>query len=147
LTEPADLDAEIPRVTLAGKAWPIPELVWTQLRKCRRELIELNGLINAALAESAPAPDESALDRGLRQMGVMEQVFLGLSNDDFDRLVMAPIYLALSGAHPDLSRDEFDAWRLTETERQLAWLTVRRQSGLFIFRDVETPSGEDVGAA
>lgn len=141
--EPAEFDQEAtPCVTLMGKQWPIAELVWRDLRRCRGELIELNRMINAALAESAPAPDESTAERGLRQTGVMAQVFDGLSNDDYERLVMAPIHAGLASAHPKLTRAAFDGWRMSDYERQIAWLTVRKQSGLFVFLDSEPGDSE-----
>jgi len=80
-------------------------------------------------------------------------VVTSLANEDFDRLVMGPLFVGLSAAHPDLTRDELDSWPMTEFDRQLAWLTVRRQSGLFVIReasadDVETDEepGEATGA-
>jgi hypothetical protein len=148
MTEPAEFDpATTPSVSLGGKSWPIPVLVWRDLKKCRRELIELNRMINDGLAASAPDPDEEPAARGLRQLVVMGQVFGDLSNDDFDRLVMGPIHAGLAAAHPTLTRDELEGWPLTDSERQMAWLTVRRQSGLFVFVSVPEDEGEPEDAA
>jgi hypothetical protein len=149
-TEPSPFDPETtPCVTLAGKVWPIPELVWLQLSKCRRELIELNDMINAAIVadDGDGAGDETGAERLARHQHLVGQVFLALDNDDFDRLVMRPVHLGLTALHPTLGRDEFYGWPLTEAERQLAWLTVRRQSGIFAFRDEEPAPGELLGAA
>lgn len=148
MTEPVAFDPETtPSVTLAGKQWPIPELVWRDLRKCRAELIELTARINVAIAASPAPADESDLGRGLRHMIVLERVFEDLSNEDFDRLVMGPIHAALCAAHPSLSKEELFSWRLTESERQMAWLTVRRQSLLFSSRAEGPEPGEGDGAA
>lgn len=149
MTEPADYDSETtPAVMLAGKPWPIPELVWRDLRKCRAELIELNTRVNEALERSDGPADEEPISRNFRQLGVLAAALNALDNDDFDRLVMGPIFVALRSLHPSLSRDEFDSWRTTETERQTAWLTVRRQSGLFVFSaGADEEPGEEAGAA
>lgn len=147
MIEPAEFDREtIPAVFIGGREWPIPELVWRDLRKCRQELIELNARVGEAVSASRGPEDESEIDRGARNMVVLAQVFRDLSNDDFERLVMAPIHVGLCAASPALTRDEFFGWRTTEIERQLAWLTVRRQSGLFIFQGETTQSGEGSGA-
>jgi hypothetical protein len=137
MTEPAQFDPETtPTVTLAGREWPIPELVWRDLRKCRAELIEMNGKINEALAASAAE----------QPMAVVARVFKDLSNEDYDRLVMAPIHAGLAVAHPELARAEFEAWSVSEADRQMAWLVVRRQSGLFFFGDAGPSPGEAEGA-
>jgi len=130
MIEPATADPDVPTVTLAGQAWPIPELVWRDLKKCRRELIELTDKINASAGAGGDA------------FARMAAVFDGLSNEDFDRLLIGPILAGLQSLHPSLTRAEFETWRTTETERQLAWLTVRRQSGLFVFAEGAPPSGE-----
>jgi hypothetical protein len=151
MTEPASLDPEVPRAVLAGKEWPIPELVWRDLRKCRGQLIELNGRLSTAIAALDVVEGEDVVARWTRHLGAMAEVFNALSNEDCDRLVMEVLFVALSAAHPSLSREEFESWRTTETERQTAWLVVRRQSGLFVFINdgagEADPSGEAAGAA
>jgi hypothetical protein len=148
MIQPAAFDlATTPTVNLAGQAWPIPELVWRDLRKCRRELLELSGRLNDAIAASRAPPDETEAARGLRHMVVMDRVFDDLDNDDFDRLVMGVLHAGLVAAHPTLTRADFDAWPMTEAERRMAWLTVRRQSGLFVARRGGDEPGEGGGAA
>lgn len=155
MTEPASFDPETqPTVTLGGRNWPIPELLgWRQLSRCRQQLLGLNSRI-AAAAKASPAPpdaDDEALV--LHNVMVMSDVFTGLSNDEFDDLVQGPLFAALSALHPKLTREEFDGWPVTESERQFALLTVRRCSGLFVFGapetapDEEPPPGEAQGAA
>ncbi|MGC1300932.1 MAG: hypothetical protein WA840_01035 [Caulobacteraceae bacterium] len=149
MTEPAAFDAETtPAVTLGQQLWPVPELVWSDLKKCRRELIELNDMINAAAAAEPAEAEESPAERGNRQLRVMGQLLDGLSNEEYDRLVMGPVLAALQAAHPTLTKGEFAVLRSTEAERQMAWLTARRQSGLFVFAGGEQPApGEASGAA
>lgn len=149
MTEPAAFDAEAtPAVTLAGKVWPIPELVWRDLRKCRKELLELTDLINVAIAASPGHEGEGDQARAVRHMTAMELAIGELSNEDFERLVMGPLLAGLQAAHPSFTRDELWGMRLTETERQVAWIVVRRQSGLFAAKaDEETVPGEAGGAA
>jgi hypothetical protein len=141
-------DVDIPTIALAGKDWPVPELVWRDLKTCRKELIELQGLVNAAIAASQGPAGESAAARGLRYLGVVAEVFEGLGDAEYDRLVMGVLLTALRAAHPGLTREEFEGWRTTEAERQLAWLTVRRQSGLFVFHDTgAAPTDDDADDA
>lgn len=148
MIEPAAFDPETtPAVTLGGKLWPIPELVWRDLRKCRKELLELNSRLNLALGALEGEAGEPDGARAMRYMAVLGDLFDGLSNEDFERLVMGPLHAALCAAHPQLTRDEFDGWRITEAERLAAWLVVRRQSGLFVFGGEQAPSGEGPGAA
>jgi len=147
--DPAEFDPESALVvTLAGKQWPIPPLVWRDLKKCRAELLELTDTINRAVAAAAAIPDEDADARMLRDMGVVSQVFQELSNDDFDRLVMGPIHAGLAAANPSLTRAEFESWPISEIDRQLAWLVVRTQSGLFLVREdgPDSQPGEIRGA-
>jgi hypothetical protein len=139
MSEPAEIEPGVPTVVLDGREWPIPELVWRDLKKCRAELIELNRLINDAV--NALPPEK----RDAGAMGAMSQVFNDLSNDDFDRLIIGPIVAGLQSLHPSITRDEFEAWTVSEADRQMAWLIVRRQSGLFVFRDA--PPSDDEGEA
>jgi len=156
MTEPAtEFDPETtPTVTLAGKMWPVPVLAWKQLQYCRMEFLELTASINAAIAASDDAVEvsgdkkrESEDARGIRHMGVLAEVLNGLSNGDFGRLVIIPLHSAVSALHPSVTRDEFAEWPITEGERQLAWLTARRQSGLFVMSGEAPPKGETKGAA
>jgi len=135
MTEPTPFDpATTPTVTLGGKEWPVPELVWVQLKRCRRAILDLQALLNASVraSDAMAAPDESPLEAAGRRMGSMAGVLNSLSDDDYERLVMSVLHVALTGANPQLSRAEFDCWPTTETERQMAWLVVRQQSLLFV---------------
>jgi hypothetical protein len=147
MTEPADFNPEqTPVITLAGKNWPVPVLGWEQLQNCRDELLELTGRINDAIAAD-PLPDDAGDEaRGDHNMAAMIKVFRGLKNEDYGRLVVGPIYAALTALHPSLSRKEFNSWPMLEGERQLAWLTVRTQSGMFTLRDKGNAPGEETGA-
>ncbi len=140
-----------PEITLAGRDWPIPDLLtWRELSRCRRALLELNGLITDAVAAAGLLGDDSDGARIARNLQALSTVFRDLADADFDRLVMTPIYVALTARHPALTREEFDAWPTTEIERQYAILAVRRYSGLFVFADPasdpeEAAPGEDDG--
>lgn len=149
----ADFDPEVtPSMALGGQAWPVPPLVWRDLKKCRRAIVELNDLLNLAI-DADPGPEgEGRLERSIRYMVIMERVLDALPDEDYDRLVMGPVLAGLQAAHPAMTRAEFEDLRSTEAERQRAWLTVRLQSGLFMVVDAEGPaenpaSGEAVGAA
>lgn len=149
MTEPADFDPETtPAMSLCGKSWPVPELVWRDLKRCRSAIIELNGRLNDAIAAAPELPGATEAERVARNMGILGDVFDGLSDEDCDRLVVTVIHAGLNAAHPSITRSEFEGWRLTERDRQMAWLVVRRQSGLFVFQGDEAPSpGEADGAA
>ncbi len=147
MTEPAENAPDgAAFITLGGKDWPVPVLAWRQLQKCRRELLELSSLINEAIA-ARPVPADADDDAHLARNGeAMLGVFRGLSNEDYDRLIMGPIFVGLTALHPTLGRDEFDSWSSGEDDRQTAWLAVRRQSGMFMTRSEAAPSGEAKGA-
>ncbi len=147
MTTPAPFDPSVtPSVVLAGQVWPVPELGWRDLKKCRSALIELNRRLNAAIAASVAASDEADEARGARHMAAMADLFNGLSDEDCERLVMEPLLAALQAQHPGLTRAAFFGWHTSELERQLAWLTVRRQSGLFVIYAGADAAGEADGA-
>jgi hypothetical protein len=143
MTEPAAFDeTAVPAVTLAGRDWPIPELAWRDLKKCRQELLELTRRINAVTGADPGAADESAAARGVRHLALMSDLLEGLSNEDYDRLVMGPLFAGLVASHPTLTRAEVESWASTESERLFAWLLVRRQSGLFLSSAAPEPQVE-----
>lgn len=111
---PASFDEEKDRfMVLAGQKWPIPDLGPRQLRHCRAALIEMNNrFLNAP-----------------ESMKVGE--FIKLSDEDYGRLILDPIYLALTRAHPDMKREEFLDMAAKDMELMLAWFRVRDASGLF----------------
>lgn len=113
MIEPAEFDpADTPSVTLAGKQWPMPELVIRQNRKVRRPLIEMNDRIRLANKDGA--------------------VFAELPEEDWDRLIVVPIYYGLTRAHPTLKLEEFLDWPATDEELVNAWFVLRDQSGVFL---------------
>jgi len=149
MTEPAEFNPdETPSVVLAGKAWPIPKVLgWRALSRCRAELLDLTRRLNAAIKATAGSADETDDERQVRHTTAMDEVFNGLSNEDYDRLVVGPMLAALQALHRGLTRDEFEAWELTEFERQLAWLAVRGQSGLFVTGKGDPDPGEASGTS
>jgi len=150
-TEPVAIEPGTPAVRLAGKLWPIPELAWRDLKKCRSALLALTDQINDVIAAAKDTSGEDDDVRAQRNLAAVSLVFQALADDDFDRLVVGPIHAGLQAAHPTLSREEFDGWSFSEAELQLAWLTVRGQSGLFVLRapgsDGNALSGEVAGVA
>ena len=142
-------------VELAGRQWPVPVLVWRDLKKCRYELIELQNRFNDASRWLPPplvdADDDHADEAAKREKAmsarnaqVLGSVFNSLPNEDYDRLVMGPIFIALHALHPKLTRDEFESWHSSEAERQFAWLMVRTQTGMFL---AAAPEDDDAGEA
>jgi hypothetical protein len=111
-----------PTVTLAGKAWPIPELAIRQLRVVRRPLIDLTDAIAATESETT----------GQRVMK--------LSAPQYADLVEI-VYQGLTRAHPKLAREEFLDMAATDLELFLAFLVIRDQSGLFVAK----PAGAEAG--
>lgn len=122
MTSPAVHDPNTPTVKLDGKEWPIPELVPRQLRHMRSALLEMNAKLG-----------QEDGDKAVSAFGL-------LSDEDYDRLVLKPIYWALTRAHPALTEEEFLDFKSTDGERVTAWYIVRTQSGLFVFAQ---PEGED----
>ena len=105
-------------VTLGGRQWPVPELAIRQLRAVRRPLIDLTDAIAATESETT----------GERVMT--------LSTAQYESMCEV-VYQGLTRAHPKLSRDEFLDLAASDAEIFLAFLVVRRQSGVYVTRDAE----------
>jgi hypothetical protein len=118
MTEPTEYPQSTPCVTLGGREWPVPELAIRQLRAVRRPLIDLTEAI-------AATDSESAGERVLR-----------LTTAQYESMCEV-VYQGLTRAHPTLSRDEFLDLAATDAEIFLAFLVVRRQSGVYVARDAE----------
>ena len=113
MTDTADYPPDTPTVTLAGRAWPIPELAIRQLRVVRRPLIDLTDAIAATDSETT----------GERVMK--------LSTAHYEAMVEI-VYHGLTRAHPKLTREDFLDMPATDMEIFQAFLVVRSQSGLFV---------------
>lgn len=131
MTEPAKHDSDTPTVLLAGKAWPIPKLVPRQLRHCREALLEMNRVV----AKSAIVGSNGKL---------LIDAFTVLSDEQYEKLLLAPVWRALTRAHPDMPFDELLDMDLDDSELVAAWFVVRQQSGLFI--EVKEGGGADASA-
>ncbi len=118
MTEPAEFDGGTPTVTLAGRKWPVPELAIRQLRIVRRSIIDLTDAI-------AETEDAATGERVMR-----------LSTEHYAEMCEV-VYQGLTRAHPKISRDEFLDMACTDAEIFLAFLIVRRQSGIYVMRDAE----------
>jgi hypothetical protein len=116
---------ETPIVKLGGREFPVPELAPRQLRQIRSALIEFNNLLRKS-------PDGAAIS---------------LSDDQYDRLLLKPVYIGLTRGAPDLKPDEFDDLPISETELITAWFTVRRQSGLFVTVEKSGAGASEPGEA
>lgn len=125
MTEPAEFNEATDRfVLLAGRNWPVPDLVPRQMRHIRGPLREMNQRLAAAT------------DKHLGQ-------FINLAEEDYERLLLRPVHQALTRAHPGLTFEEFLDWPVKETELLLAWFKVREASGLFVMAaEGEKPAGE-----
>jgi hypothetical protein len=128
MTEPAECPEGVPAVTLAGQKWPIPELAIRQLRLVRRPLIDLTDAI-------AETQDETTGQRVMK-----------LSNEQYAQMTEV-VYQGLTRAHPKLGRDEFLDMSCTDMEIFLAFLVVRRQSGLFVAKPSDAEERSQPGEA
>ena len=142
MTMPADNPGNLPTVFLNDKKWPIPELAPRQLREIRSDILEFNRMIGearkTALAEEGADPEDAT--------GFTE-LCLSLSNADYERLLMRPVYYGLTRAHPGMNWEEFLDMPMTEMQAVAAWFVVRRQSGLFVFEDKENTGQGEAAAA
>lgn len=123
MIEPASCDADIPRVKLAGREWPVPELAVRQLRIVRRPLIDLTDAIAATETET------------------MGQRVMRLTTAQYEELCEI-VYQGLTRAHPSLTREEFLDMQASDMELFMAFLVVRRQSGIFVAAGEAPPTGE-----
>lgn len=110
MTEPAKFDEEFtPFVVLAGKKWPIGPWAIRQQRRARAEIFEMNNRLRAK---------DSA-------------VFVKLTNDEFESLILKPVFQGLTVLHKDMTFDEFLEIQATEGELTAAWFAIRDHCGLF----------------
>jgi hypothetical protein len=114
---------DTPEVSLAGRRWPVPELAVRQLRAVRRPLIDLSEAIAATESETTGAR------------------VLKLTTEQYEALCEV-VYQGLTRAHPELTREQFLDLAATDLELFTAFLTVRRQSGIFVPAAEAPPSGE-----
>lgn len=116
-------DPKIPTVALGGKEWQVPKLAIRQLIEVRAPLIEINQRMIDAKGDAAAT-------------------FSKLSGNDYQALVVMPVYHALTRAKPELTEDEFLDMEISDGELITAWFTVRQQSGIF-----GKPGESDAGEA
>lgn len=117
---PASFDESItPYIIIGGVKYPVPELVPRQLRHIRSALFELNSRLGNGVSDA----------------------FSSLSDEEYDRLLLGPVYWGMTRAHPELQKDQFLDMRWEDTELISAWFVIRKQSGLFVFEE-KSPTGE-----
>lgn len=115
MTEPAPYDEKVtPAVTLGGKKWPIPLLAIRQLRHIREPLRIFTERLNKAAED----------DKG-------GGAVFDLPYDEYEALIVEPVYQGITRAHPEMKRDEFLDLAASEAELLAAWFVVRTQSRVF----------------
>jgi hypothetical protein len=161
MTEPAKFDRKkTPAVMLIDKQWPIPAAAIEQCDPIWDEMQEINRILvkqNEAQEESDPDtetlldPDAAAQDKKAafaREVMKRGQAFMErrytLSREDFGK-VREIVYAGLTWAHPELTLPEFMGWKVPFTQLLLAFLVVRKQSGMF--GDFEGAEDEILGEA
>lgn len=135
-TEPEKFNPEeTPGVKLAGKVWPIPHLVPRQQRMIRRQIIDLTDAI-------APTVDPENPE-GPAKVTAGEKV-LKLTNEQYGWM-QDVVFYGLTRAHPDLDRNEFLDMEVNDMDLYVAFLVVRRQSGIYTLTTApakDAPAGE-----
>ena len=114
---------DTPTVTLGGRQWPVPELTIRQLRACRRPIIDLTDALSPVVEKGEGGEAKVVTTTGERVMH--------LPAEQFDQMCDV-VYHGLTRVHPNLTPQEFDALEATDSEIFLAFLVVRRQSGIFV---------------
>lgn len=118
---------DTPIVKLAGREWPVPELAVRQLRVVRRPLLDLTESINATGANKAG------------------EWVMKLSPEQYEHITEV-VYQGLARGTPSLKREEFLDLPVSDTDMFLAFLVVRRQSGLFKSAEDEPEKKPEAGA-
>jgi len=147
MIEPSDQYPDAPTVTIGGKKWPIPKLAARQLMSIRRPVIDLN----TRLHEVQVAAIKSEADRAAAVSAAIDAantLFAEMPADDWARLIVDVVYMALTRAHPKLTRDEFLDLEYEDGAMIMAWYVVRDQSGVFYKAKPEDvpQQGEEQGA-
>lgn len=138
MTTPAANTGNFPTITWNKQQWPIPELAPRQLREVRSALQEFNKMIGDTR--------KSAAGNG-SDIGLFTELCVSLSNEDYERLLLKPVYFGLTRAHPTLTWEEFLDVNITDADAVAAWFVVRRQSGLFVFDEAEESGQGEATAA
>jgi len=110
---------DTPAILLAGRAWPVPRLAPKQNRIVVPALLELIPKILRARDEATAAGE----------LGSFAQVARYLDTAAYDRL-MEIAFTALTRAHPDLCRADFDDMAMDTFELIAAVRVVALQAGL-----------------
>lgn len=133
-TEPKPFDPKTtPTLTYGGKVWPLAELGARQLRMVRVPLKKLTDRLNTALRGAGADL--------VKQAGMQADILLTIDGDEYDALMLVPIWQAITRLHPDLTWDEFLDLPVKDGEVTAAWFAARKISGVFEF--VESAKTED----
>ena len=130
MLEPAQADPAVPTIEWAGRKWPIPELAAKHLDLIWDDVI--------ALTDALRIEKEDEFGRKI----------YSLTADQMRRL-RGVVYVGLTRAHKDLTRDAFDDVAATPLEMVLAFFVVRNQSLIFgrPSREAAARTGEGIAGA
>jgi hypothetical protein len=103
-------DETIPRITLAGKEWPVPKLAIAQ------NIVIFPIIVRRCLKDSA-------ID--------IETLRAAISTEEGLRDVTKAIFVALQRGHEGLRQAEFDQWPIAIQELMPAFLTVAIQTSIY----------------
>lgn len=127
---PVDVE-DAPRVTLAGKEWPIPQLAIGQAKKVVPAIMSIGPAL-LRVAEAAERNDQAA----------MVQAMASFDEAAFEKLADI-VFNALRRAHPNMGRGEFENMPITVTELFMAIPVVFKQVGfLKVAKAGDTAAGE-----
>lgn len=131
MTEPNQTllsDQAIPTVTLAGKAWPMPMLAPKQ-----------NCIVVPTVLRIVPAILASGDGKGMFDL----KAFAKAIDEQTYRDLVTIAYTAVTRAHPEMTRAEFDEMPIGTMELILSVLVIAQQTGVIRPKmPGEPPSGE-----
>lgn len=129
---PAANPDDNPTFSWAGKEWPVPEMPPKQLSAVWDDIL----IVTIALDETEKVErlPENADSQAKAVAGLkLIQLVYSLTGEQYDRMRNV-VYHGLKIAHPDLTREEFDAVSTNPTEMHFAFRRVRTQSHMYDIR-------------
>jgi hypothetical protein len=112
--------ADAPSINIAGKQWPVPQLSPRQNRLVVPALLDVLPKIIRAREQATVQKDG----------GSLTQLAHYLDTTAYDKLTDI-VFHALSRAHPDLKREDFDDMPVDTAELFAAMSVIAHQAGLF----------------
>lgn len=108
-------DPTVPTITLAGKAWPVPMLAPKQNKHVVPTILKVVPHVLAA----GDGKGKFDLDRFAKAM----------DTTTYDALILVT-WMALTRAHPSMTREEFEEMPIGTMELVLAVLIIAQQTGV-----------------